>query len=115
MRVRTTSCSVSEKRSPRALKTPGAGGIEHLSDLQRAGDLDPGQRAVPTEGAEREVPRITAAVGGDSLDRTGHRRDREHQNAVGGLLDRAAERCRDDAVERVSAFAAVNVIAPPPS
>ena len=90
--VRTTSCSVSEKRSPRALKTPGEGGMSTLAIAERAGDLDPRQRPVAAEGAEGEVAWIAAAIGGDRLHGAGHRGDSKHQDAVGGLLDGAAER-----------------------
>ena len=76
------------EEQPEGAEDAGRRRDEHVAHPERAGDLDAGERAVAAERAEREVARVAAAVGGDRLDGARHRRDREHQDPVGRLLDR---------------------------
>ena len=90
------------EEQPEGAEDAGGRRDQDIAHREGAGDLDAGQRAVAAERAQREVARVAAAVGGDRLDGAGHRRDRKHQDPVGGGLDRSAERRRDDAVEHVA-------------
>ena len=69
---------------PKAENTPGAGGMMTLRDADLARDLDGMQRPGAAIGDEREIAGIEAALGGDGLDRIGHRGDGDAQDAVGG-------------------------------
>ncbi len=74
---------------------------EHVPHAERTGDLDADDGPVATEGAEREVARVAAAVGGDSFDGAGHGGDGDHQHAVGRLEHRQAEAVGDGVAEHV--------------
>ncbi len=76
--MRTSSCSVSEKSRPSALKTPGAGGTSTCRIRSARAISTPVSGPLPAERAEREVARVAAAVGRDRLHRPRHRRDGEH-------------------------------------
>ncbi len=68
---------------------------QHAAHLERARDRDGDHRPVAAEPAEHELARVAAAIGRDRLDRPRHRRDRQLEDAVGGLGRALAERLRD--------------------
>ena len=95
MNVRTRWCSRSASSRPTALKTPGAGGTMTVADPEPDRHLGREQRPVAAERDEAELARVAAALDGHGADRARHPGAAQQVDAVGGVLERQAERRRD--------------------
>ncbi len=73
---------------------------DHLAHADLARDLDRVQRAGAAIGEQHEIAGVEAALGGDALDRIGHRGRGDAQDAFGGLHRSHAERIADLALQR---------------